>query len=199
MNGDGHILRPSQGSSSGGYLVWIMRYTVYHLYQINLSVIDVEEGLNGISLHPGRNQDFLGVYFTPPNHSIPTLKFAYAYGFRNIQNLVRKLKSSKKGSPPYHFVEVMACPSGCINGGGQVKELEHDSIKGPSKDWIANAETVYRDQTQRLHVLDPHMNQQVIALLNSWIGNDAERKQKLLTTSFHAVENTLQTSLLVKW
>jgi len=39
----------------------------------------------------------------------PVLKFAAAYGFRNIQNLVQKMK---RGKCPYHFVEVMACPSG---------------------------------------------------------------------------------------
>lgn len=37
------------------------------------------------------------------------LRFAAVYGFRNIQNLVQKLK---RGKSPYHFVEVMACPSG---------------------------------------------------------------------------------------
>lgn len=37
------------------------------------------------------------------------LCFASTYGFRNIQNLVQKLK---RGKSPYHFVEVMACPSG---------------------------------------------------------------------------------------
>lgn len=39
----------------------------------------------------------------------PVLRFALAYGFRNIQNLVQKVK---RGKSPYHYVEVMACPSG---------------------------------------------------------------------------------------
>lgn len=37
------------------------------------------------------------------------LKFALCYGFRNLQNIVRKIKSKKCD---YDFVEVMACPSG---------------------------------------------------------------------------------------
>ena len=37
------------------------------------------------------------------------LKFALAYGFRNIQNIVQKVK---RGKLSYQFVEVMACPSG---------------------------------------------------------------------------------------
>lgn len=37
------------------------------------------------------------------------LRFAAAYGFRNIQNMVLKLK---RGKFPYHFVEVLACAGG---------------------------------------------------------------------------------------
>lgn len=46
------------------------------------------------------------------------LRFAAAYGFRNIQMLMRKLKTKRC---EYQYVEVMACPSGCLNGGGQIK------------------------------------------------------------------------------
>lgn len=37
------------------------------------------------------------------------LKFALCYGFRNLQNVVRKIKL---GKCDYHFLEIMACPSG---------------------------------------------------------------------------------------
>lgn len=37
------------------------------------------------------------------------LKFALCYGFRNLQNIVRKIKI---GKCDYQFLEVMACPSG---------------------------------------------------------------------------------------
>ena len=40
------------------------------------------------------------------------LKFALCYGFRNLQNIVRKLKT---GKCDYHFVEIMACPSGIVS------------------------------------------------------------------------------------
>ncbi|WP_277640420.1 [Fe-Fe] hydrogenase large subunit C-terminal domain-containing protein [Wolinella succinogenes] len=35
---------------------------------------------------------------------------------RNIQNIVQKLTENKN---EYHFIEVMNCPGGCVNGGGQ--------------------------------------------------------------------------------
>lgn len=46
-------------------------------------------------------------------------KFCIAYGFRNVQNIVRNLKRKKL---VYDYIELMACPGGCINGGGQIKE-----------------------------------------------------------------------------
>ena len=50
------------------------------------------------------------------------LVFAAAYGFRNIQGVVSRLRRSAASAgsptPPFAFVEVMACPSGCVNGGG---------------------------------------------------------------------------------
>ncbi len=54
-----------------------------------------------------RNQDFQEVVVEVNGE--PMLKFALAYGFRNIQNIVQKIKRKKLS---YHFVEVMACPSG---------------------------------------------------------------------------------------
>lgn len=57
--------------------------------------------------HYLRNVDFREVTLEVDGE--PVLRFALAYGFRNIQNLVQKVK---RGKSPYHYVEVMACPSG---------------------------------------------------------------------------------------
>jgi len=34
-------------------------------------------------------------------------------------NAKKVLESIKNGEKTYHFIEVMACPGGCVNGGGQ--------------------------------------------------------------------------------
>ena len=47
------------------------------------------------------------------------LKFATSYGFKNIQLLLQHMKTNEFDR--YHYVETMACPSGCLNGGGQIK------------------------------------------------------------------------------
>ena len=61
----------------------------------------------------------------------PVLKFATAYGFKNVQLVLLKLgkrgeasgSNSAEHTPDYFdFIEVMACPSGCLNGGGQIRD-----------------------------------------------------------------------------
>ncbi len=63
-----------------------------------------------------RNADFTEISLDVEGRAV--LRFAAAYGFRNIQTLVRKIK---RRACEYDYVEVMACPSGCLNGGGQIK------------------------------------------------------------------------------
>ena len=36
-----------------------------------------------------------------------------------IGNVKQVLDEIEKGESKYHFIEVMSCPGGCINGGGQ--------------------------------------------------------------------------------
>jgi hypothetical protein len=55
------------------------------------------------------------------------LKFATAYGFKNIQLLVSKVATNNvMKMHSYHYVEAMACPSGCLNGGGQVRNFKRE-------------------------------------------------------------------------
>ena len=44
------------------------------------------------------------------------LKVAIAHGLVNANKLMKEVR---KGKSPYHFIEIMACPGGCLGGGGQ--------------------------------------------------------------------------------
>ena len=99
-----------------------------------------------------------------PKDGKVVLSFARAYGFRNIQGIVSKVKTMNSVVKPaslqlsvgektdyydyYHFVEVMACPSGCANGGGIVKgsEVRVEGREMPSvvKRRVENVESFYR-------------------------------------------------------
>jgi iron only hydrogenase large subunit-like protein len=44
------------------------------------------------------------------------LRVAVAHGLINARTIMDQIAA---GESPYHFIEVMACPGGCIGGGGQ--------------------------------------------------------------------------------
>jgi iron only hydrogenase large subunit-like protein len=41
---------------------------------------------------------------------------AVAHGLGNARKICEEVKAGKS---PYHFIEIMACPGGCVGGGGQ--------------------------------------------------------------------------------
>uniref|UniRef100_A0A8V0ZE67 Nuclear prelamin A recognition factor like n=1 Tax=Gallus gallus TaxID=9031 RepID=A0A8V0ZE67_CHICK len=142
-------------------------------------------GSGGYLEHIYKNKDFQEV--TLEKDGVVLLQFALAYGFRNIQNLVQKLK---RGKSPYHYVEVMACPSGCLNGGGQIK-VESES----SKDWLQQVEKLY----ESLKTETPEENWTVTALYEQWLGGpESEKARKALHTEYHAVEKA-SAGFNIKW
>ena len=149
---------PRAAGSSGGLL--------YHILQCKAAQTPGAH----IDMARGRNADV--AEFVVVVDGEPVFKAARYYGFRNIQNLVRRLKparpsrmpggkpfgsarkpTGKSASLEYGYVEVMACPGGCTNGGGQIKvedavvaERKQFSGKpGPQeqKDWLAEVDEAY--------------------------------------------------------
>jgi iron-only hydrogenase group A len=49
------------------------------------------------------------------------IRFAVAHGLGNVETVLSRVRAAKDGGEelPYHFIEVMACPGGCVGGGGQ--------------------------------------------------------------------------------
>ncbi|KAH7368997.1 iron only hydrogenase large subunit domain-containing protein [Plectosphaerella cucumerina] len=109
-----------------------------NLYFVLQSVVSKNPG-SAIQVIRGRNTD-VTEYLVNSATGEPIFKAARYYGFRNIQNLVRRLKPARPSRMPggkafgsarrptgkpaaleHAFVEVMACPGGCTNGGGQIK------------------------------------------------------------------------------
>ncbi|XP_010872545.2 cytosolic Fe-S cluster assembly factor narfl [Esox lucius] len=173
----GDELLSHAGSGSGGYLHHVFRHAAKQLFG---------EEVKELTYKTLKNKDFQEV--TLEKDGIVLLRFAAAYGFRNIQNLVQKLKRSKS---PYHFVEVMACPSGCLNGGGQVKSLPEQD----NKELLQQVEDLYRAE----RCVVPDEEQRVAEIYQSWLRSvGEERARELLHTQYHAVEKT-SNGLLVKW
>ena len=58
------------------------------------------------------------------------VRIAVAHGLRHVEEVIEKVRSAiQEGrEPPWHFIEVMACPGGCVGGGGQFWGV-HDGIR----------------------------------------------------------------------
>jgi iron only hydrogenase large subunit-like protein len=125
----------------------------------------------------GRNSDIREAVLEVEGKVV--LKVAVANGFRNIQNVVRKLKSSN-----VHFVEIMACPGGCLNGGGQIRAqnaADRDAAKQKLKETISVFATVSPDSEDFAAALKPFYNEFVGDLPGS------EKAKALFHTQYHAV------------
>ncbi|EJW85986.1 hypothetical protein WUBG_03101 [Wuchereria bancrofti] len=102
----------SEGGSSGGYAEYIVKRFV-------------EESKTPLELKRTIKDKNWEIIEAIDGETI-VLSVAKCYGFRNIQNQVQKLKRSKCN---YDYVEIMACPSGCINGGGQIRSASIEERK----------------------------------------------------------------------
>lgn len=165
------------GSGSGGYLHHVFSYAAKLLFG---------EEVKELTYKTLKNKDFQEVTLEKDGQVL--LCFAATYGFRNIQNLVQKLK---RGKSPYHFVEVMACPSGCLNGGGQVKA----SPGQDQKELLRRVEELYKAERTLL----PEDDTRVAELYQAWLHSVGEEKAKeLLHTHYHTVEK-MTNGLTMKW
>ena len=105
-----------------------------------------------------------------------TLKVAVVNGLGNADKLLKALKSGKVA---YDFIEVMACPGGCVGGGGQPI---HDNVEmAPNR-----APTLYaQDAASDLRF--SHENPSITAIYKDYLGKPlSEKSHHLLHTDHHA-------------
>ena len=109
------------------------------------------------------------------------VKVAVASGLANAKKL---LKAIKAGEAKYDFIEVMACPGGCVNGGGQIIQ--------PAS--VTNFVDVRAERAKVLYNLDEnaplrrsHENPDVKALYDEFFGEpNSHKAHEILHTSYSA-------------
>jgi len=171
--------------ASGGHADFVFRHAARELFGVSLPA-------GPLAWVAGRNADLQEV--TLEHGGATVLRFCRAYGFRNIQNVVRRVKS---GRCPYHFVELMACPGGCANGGGQPRP---PSLEGPWRTAAVEHRLTEPEETSEQAPLDQPCVQAMYAeggfLEGGPLGPSA---QQHLLTEFHAVDATAMNPLAISW
>ena len=164
---------------------------------------------------------------TPKNRNkFKVLRFCRAYGFRNIQNIVKKIDKNKCS---YDYIEIMACPYGCLNGGGQLR-ISEDKVEAKrysvQKEHIGKLRMMHQEfqaknkkqqieSTLKLKlkddiVVDDNNKDKESKRVTVWIDEivyqrvlkskpGSEICQKLFHTTFNHVGDTLSTQMKIQW
>ena len=98
------------------------------------------------------------------------IKVAVASGLGNARELLERVKS---GEADYHVIEIMACPGGCIGGGGQ--PLHH----GNSDVLYARANALYREDANK-PLRKSHDNPYIQKLYEEYLGKPLGEKSEML-------------------
>jgi NADP-reducing hydrogenase subunit HndD len=158
---------------TGGVMEAALRYLVELLEGKPLAEVEFEEvrGMKGIREATVRAGGM-------------TIKAAIASGTGNAKKLLDRIK---RGEAEYHFVEIMACPGGCVNGGGQ--PIQPSGVRS----WVdlrrERAKALY-EEDENLPLRKSQDNPFVKKLYKEYLGHPgSERAHELLHTHYMPREN----------
>lgn len=107
------------------------------------------------------------------------VRVAVASGLGNARTLLEKVKS---GEANYHFIEIMGCPGGCVNGGGQPQQP--GSVRNFTDIRGLRAKALY-DQDASMPLRKSHENPSIIRLYEEYLGEPGSHKaHQLLHTTY---------------
>jgi NADP-reducing hydrogenase subunit HndD len=112
------------------------------------------------------------------------VKAAVVNGLSNAKKLLNKIKS---GEAFYHVIEIMACPGGCVNGGGQ--PIQPSEVRS----WVdlrsLRAKAIY-DEDRELPIRKSHNNPVVSRIYEEFLNNPgSEIAHKYLHTHYKKRDN----------
>lgn len=102
------------------------------------------------------------------------VKVAITNGLGNAREILEEIQA---GNSPYHFIEVMACPGGCVGGGGQPfstnPNLRRERMKG-----------LYKDDKKQV-IRKSHENPEIKQIYEEFLGEpNSHKAHELLHTSY---------------
>ena len=116
------------------------------------------------------------------------VKVAVASGLGNARKLLNKVKN---GEVQYHFIEIMGCPGGCVNGGGQPQQP--GSVRNTVDIRGKRAEVLYNIDKNN-PIRKSHENPAIIELYETYLGEPGSHKaHELLHTTY--VKRTINPDL----
>ena len=107
------------------------------------------------------------------------VKVAVASGLANARKLLNMVKN---GEAQYHFIEIMGCPGGCVNGGGQPQQPGH--VRNTTDIRALRASVLYQ-LDEKNAIRKSHENPAIKELYDTFLGKPGSSKaHHLLHTSY---------------
>ena len=134
-----------------------------------------EKTLENVEFNALRGMDGIKEATVPINGL--DVKIAVAHGLGNARTL---LENIREGKAEYHAIEIMACPGGCIGGGGQ------PYLKGDVDILAKRAEAIYSEDRGK-DLRKSHENPDIIKLYEEFLGKPyGQKAHELLHTHYKA-------------
>lgn len=156
--------------ATGGVMEAAVRTAYFYATGQKLGTLELESvrGLKGVK------EGTIMVGETP-------VRVAVAHGLANVEQVLERVREARRAGEetPYHFIEVMACPGGCIGGGGQPYGVDNERRRLR----IAGLYQDDRDCTVR----HSHENPEVKRVYEDFLGKPlGPRAHQLLHTQYTA-------------
>lgn len=152
--------------ATGGVMEAALRTAVYTLTGADMTEFPEVRGTDGIKEATYKVGDM-------------DVKVAVASGLANARELLTKVKN---GEADYHFIEIMGCPGGCVNGGGQPQQPA--SVRNFTDLRALRAKALY-DQDAAMPVRKSHENPAIKAVYEEFFGKPGSHKaHEILHTSY---------------
>ncbi|MFA5635887.1 MAG: NADH-dependent [FeFe] hydrogenase, group A6 [Anaerovoracaceae bacterium] len=162
--------------ATGGVMEAALRTVADILTGENLTSIEYQgvRGLEGVK----------ETSVTLPIGGTPTeIKVAVAHGTANAAKVLDAIRAGEKD---YHFIEVMACPGGCVHGGGQPHVCAKARLDVNPK--VNRANALYSEDERQV-LRKSHDNPEVKALYEDYLKEpNGHMSHKLLHTHYHKRE-----------
>ena len=121
----------------------------------------------------------------------PALTVAVAHSLKAARQVAEMVRD---GQSPYHFIEVMACPGGCMGGGGQPR-----SKKAYQAGWQQRKSALYAIDRER-PVRQSHNNPLIGRIYNDFLGEpNSHKSHDLLHTTYRDRRRTIRHTMKAIW
>ncbi len=172
------------GVSSGAAVIFgatggVMEAALRTAYEI---ITGREVPFDGLNINPVRGMDEVKEVSLKIENTLPEwdflegveLKTCVAHGLANAKKVMDNVVN---GKAVYHFIEIMACPGGCLGGGGQPIPTNMEIRK-------KRTEAIYREDAGK-KIRKSHENPEVIKLYNEFLKKPLGHKShELLHTTY---------------